>query len=406
MKVFMIHIYSVMKRRVNQMAGALAGIKVLDLTRVLAGPYCTMILGDLGAEVIKVEAPGGSDDTREWGPPFAGGESAYYLCVNRNKRSITLDLKSDKGLEVLKELVKHSDIIIENFKYGTMDKWGAGYKELKGINPGIIHCSITGFGQNGPYKELPGYDFIIQAMSGLMSITGTKDSGPLKVGVAISDLVTGQYAAIGILAALQERSNSGIGQSIDISLFDSQISTLANVASNFLISGKVPERLGNQHPNIAPYQSLPTLDGEMAIAVGNDRQFTKFVKLLELADLSTDERFMTNKRRLQHRDELIEIISERLKEKPTSEWLTLLREQGIPAGPINNIADMFNDPQVKARQMIQEMDHPTAEKIRLVGSPLKLSRTPIEMKRHPPLAGEHTEEVLQEIGYSTGEIIR
>lgn len=406
MKVFMIHIYSVMKRQVNQMAGALAGIKVLDLTRVLAGPYCTMILGDLGAEVIKVEAPGGSDDTREWGPPFAGGESAYYLCVNRNKRAITLDLKTDKGIEVIKELVKRSDIIIENFKHGTMEKWGIGYEELKKINPGIIHCSITGFGHNGPYKDLAGYDFIIQAMSGLMSITGTKESGPLKVGVAISDLVTGQYAAIGILAALQERSHSGIGQSIDISLFDSQISTLANVASNFLLSGKVPQRLGNQHPNIAPYQSLPTLDGEMAVAVGNDRQFAKFVKVLGLAGLSEDERFTTNNKRLQYRDELIEILSERMKEKPTSEWLTLLREQGIPVGPINTIADMFNDPQVQARQMIREMDHPTAGKIRLTGSPLKLSRTPIEVKRHPPLAGEHTEEVLQEIGYSAEEMIR
>lgn len=388
------------------MAGALDGIKVLDLTRVLAGPYCTMILGDLGAEVIKVEAPGGSDDTREWGPPFAGGESAYYLCVNRNKRAITLDLKSDKGIEVIKELVKRSDIVIENFKHGTMEKWGIGYEELKNINPGIIHCSITGFGHNGPYKDLPGYDFIIQAMSGLMSITGTKESGPLKVGVAISDLVTGQYAAIGILAALQERNRSGIGQSIDISLFDSQIATLANVASNYLISGKVPQRLGNQHPNIVPYQSLPTLDGEMAVAVGNDRQFAKFVHVLGLADLAEDERFVTNNKRLQHRDELIEILSERMKEKPASEWLGLLREQGIPAGPINTVADMFDDPQVQARQMIREIDHPTAGKIRLTGSPLKLSRTPIEVKRHPPLAGEHTEEVLQEIGYSVEEITR
>lgn len=388
------------------MAGALDGIKVLDLTRVLAGPYCTMILGDLGAEVIKVEAPGGSDDTREWGPPFAGGESAYYLCVNRNKRAITLDLKSDKGIEVIKELVKRSDIVIENFKHGTMEKWGIGYEELKNINPGIIHCSITGFGHNGPYKDLPGYDFIIQAMSGLMSITGTKESGPLKVGVAISDLVTGQYAAIGILAALQERNRSGVGQSIDISLFDSQIATLANVASNYLISGKVPQRLGNQHPNIVPYQSLPTLDGEMAVAVGNDRQFAKFVHVLGLADLAEDERFVTNNKRLQHRDELIEILSERMKEKPASEWLGLLREQGIPAGPINTVADMFDDPQVQARQMIREIDHPTAGKIRLTGSPLKLSRTPIEVKRHPPLAGEHTEEVLQEIGYSVEEITR
>lgn len=388
------------------MTGALDGIKVLDLTRVLAGPYCTMILGDLGAEVIKVEAPGGSDDTREWGPPFAGGESAYYLCVNRNKRAITLDLKSDKGIEVIKELVKRSDIVIENFKHGTMEKWGIGYEELKNINPGIIHCSITGFGHNGPYKDLPGYDFIIQAMSGLMSITGTKESGPLKVGVAISDLVTGQYAAIGILAALQERNRSGVGQSIDISLFDSQIATLANVASNYLISGKVPQRLGNQHPNIVPYQSLPTLDGEMAVAVGNDRQFAKFVHVLGLADLAEDERFVTNNKRLQHRDELIEILSERMKEKPASEWLGLLREQGIPAGPINTVADMFDDPQVQARQMIREIDHPTAGKIRLTGSPLKLSRTPIEVKRHPPLAGEHTEEVLQEIGYSVEEITR
>lgn len=386
------------------MSGALQGIKVLDLTRVLAGPYCTMILGDLGAEVIKVEAPGGSDDTRAWGPPSIGGESAYYLCANRNKRAITLDLKSSKGQEVLKKLIAQSDVIIQNFKTGTLDKWGLGYEELKRINPKIILCSITGFGLNGPYKDIPGYDYIIQAMGGLMSITGSEDSGPMKVGVAIADIITGLYAAIGILSAIHERTDSGEGQSLDISLFDAQISALANVASNYLISGLIPKRLGNQHPNIVPYQTFPTSDGEMVIAVGNDRQFKKLCSVLDLDHLGEDERFSTNPKRVENKDELVKNLSEITSKKAANEWLTLFSQQGIPSGPINNMKQLFEDPQVKAREMVVELEHPTAGSIPFVGSPLKLSRTPVEMKRHPPLAGEHNIEVLLEIGYSNEQI--
>ncbi|MEB1806700.1 MAG: CoA transferase [Bacillaceae bacterium] len=384
---------------------ALNGIKVLDLTRVLAGPYSTMILGDLGAEIIKVEAPGGSDDTRYWGPPFKGTESAYYLCANRNKRAITLNLKSEEGIEVLRKLIKRSDVVIENFKSGTMEKWGLSYDEMKTINKEIIHCSITGFGQDGPYKNLPGYDFIIQAMSGLMSITGSDQSGPMKVGVAISDIVTGLYANIGILAALQERTRSGEGQSIDISLFDSQISALANVASNYLISGNIPGLLGNQHPNIVPYQSFPTLDGEMVVAVGNDGQFKKLCILLELETLLTDAKFKTNSKRLENREELVKILTKRMKTRTSNEWLLLLNESGIPAGPIQNMEQVFNDPQVRERNMIVEMEHPTAGNVHLVGSPLKLSRTPVEIRSHPPVSGEHTDEVLAEIGYSSDRIL-
>ncbi|UTR12916.1 CoA transferase [Evansella sp. LMS18] len=386
------------------MCGALEGIRVLDLSRVLAGPYCTMILGDLGAEVIKVEGPGGSDDTRNWGPPYTGGESAYYLCANRNKRAITLNLKTDEGKEVLKKLIAKSDVVLENFKNGTMNKWGLDYEELKKINPQIVHCSITGFGRNGPYNGFPGYDFIIQAMSGLMSITGSEESGPTKVGVAISDIFTGLYSAIGIQAALLERNRSGLGQSIDISLLDSQISALANVASNYLVSGNVPERLGNEHPNIVPYQPFPTEDGQMAVAVGNDRQFGKFMEVLGLQEYAQEERFATNPQRLKNREELIQLITEQMKTKTSREWLESLQKQGIPAGPINTVKEMFEDPQVIARELVKEVAHPTAGKVKLVGSPLNLSRTPTEVTRHPPLAGEHTNEVLAEIGYTESQI--
>lgn len=382
------------------MPGALEGVRVLDLTRVLAGPYCTMILGDLGAEIIKVEAPGGSDDTRYWGPPFKGTESAYYLCANRNKRAITLNLKTEQGREVLKKLLLEADVVIENFKSGTMEKWGLGYSRLKELNPRIIHCSITGFGHTGPYQQLPGYDYIIQAMSGLMSITGSEQSGPVKVGVAISDIFTGLYANIGILAALNERNISGEGQSIDISLFDSQISALANVASNYLISCKIPGLLGNNHPNIVPYQPFDTNDGKMVVAVGNDGQFRKLCSVLGIEDIGVDERFATNSKRLENRHELTEILSLQFKLKTSKEWLIHLNESGIPAGPIQNMKEVFEDPQVAARNMVYEVNHPTIGDIKLVGSPLKLSRTPVQVRSHPPVAGEHSNEVLLELGYS------
>ncbi|HJV44177.1 MAG TPA: CaiB/BaiF CoA-transferase family protein [Bacillota bacterium] len=384
--------------------GALRNIKILDLTRVLAGPYCTMILGDLGAEVIKIENSLSMDDTRAWGPPNVGGESAYYLCTNRNKRAMTLNLKSEEGKEIFKKLVLQSDVVVQNFKTGTLSKLGIGYEVMREINPRIILASITGFGQNGPYKNEPGYDYIIQAMAGLMSITGEASSGPMKVGVAIADVLTGLYTTIGILAALHERKVSGMGQEIDISLFDSQISALVNVASNYLISGEIPQQLGNQHPNIVPYQVFPTEDQNMVVAVGNDFQFKKFASVLGMQELVEDERFANNPKRVEHREELVELICVRMKQKPSKEWRRLLVEAGIPNGPINNMQELFDDPQVIARKMVVEMSHPTAEKIKLVGSPLKLSRTPVEMRNYPPLYGEHTQQLLMELGYSEQQI--
>lgn len=386
------------------MDGALQGITVLDLTRVLAGPFCTMILGDLGADVIKVEAVGSKDDTRAWGPPFAGGESAYYLCANRNKRAITLNLKSAKGQDALKKLAAGADVVVQNFKTGTLERLGLGYDTLKRINPQIILASITGFGQTGPYKNEPGYDYIIQAMAGLMSITGDERSGPLKVGVAIADVLTGLYAAIGILAALHERSYSGEGQQLDVSLFDAQLSALVNVASSYLTTGAVPRRLGNQHPHIVPYQVFPTRDGEMVVAVGNDAQFRKLAEALGMPELAADERYRTNADRLRHRDGLVAVISAVMKAKPTTHWRARLQAAGIPHGPINDLQAVFADPQVQARNMVVEMAHPTAGSVKLVGSPLKLSRTPVEMKRHPPLYGEHTTQVLSRLGYSPDEL--
>ncbi|WP_029098489.1 CaiB/BaiF CoA transferase family protein [Brevibacillus thermoruber] len=386
------------------MDGALQGITVLDLTRVLAGPFCTMILGDLGADVIKVEAVGSKDDTRAWGPPFAGGESAYYLCANRNKRAITLNLKSAKGQDAFKKLAAGADVVVQNFKTGTLERLGLGYDTLKRINPQIILASITGFGQTGPYKNEPGYDYIIQAMAGLMSISGDERSGPLKVGVAIADVLTGLYAAIGILAALHERSYSGEGQQLDVSLFDAQLSALVNVASSYLTTGAVPRRLGNQHPHIVPYQVFPTRDGEMVVAVGNDAQFRKLAEALGMPELAADERYRTNADRLRHRDGLVAVISAVMKAKPTTHWRARLQAAGIPHGPINDLQAVFADPQVQARNMVVEMAHPTAGSVKLVGSPLKLSRTPVEMKRHPPLYGEHTTQVLSRLGYSPDEL--
>jgi crotonobetainyl-CoA:carnitine CoA-transferase CaiB-like acyl-CoA transferase len=386
------------------LAGALEGIRILDLTRVLAGPFCTMTLADLGAEVIKVESTTSKDDTRAWGPPYLGGESAYYLCANRNKRAMTLNLKSLKGQEIFKKLVAESDVVVQNFKTGTLDRLGLGYEEMKKINRQVILASITGFGTTGPYKDEPGYDYIIQAMAGLMSITGDEHSGPLKVGVAIVDVLTGLYTAIGILAAVQERNYSGEGQEIDISLFDSQISALVNVASNFLNSGSIPTRLGNQHPNIVPYQVFPTMDQDMVVAVGNDKQFEKFAAALGLPELARDEKFRMNKNRVENRELLITIITQKMKTKPARHWRELLHEAGIPNGPINDMLSLFEDPQVMAREMVVEMAHPTAKKIKMVGSPLKLSRTPVEMRRHPPLYGEHTEDILMRLGYTQEEI--
>lgn len=384
--------------------GALDGIRILDASRVLAGPFCSMILGDLGAEVIKIEHFESGDETRGWGPPFVNGESAYYLCANRNKQSMTLNLKSEEGKEIFSKLAATSDIVVQNFKSGTLEKMGLGYPQLKANNPGLIYASITGFGSNGPYKDLPGYDYIIQAMSGLMSITGEPDGSPVKVGVAIADVLTGLYTCIGILGALQHRNTTGQGQEIDISLMDCQVSSLINVASNYLCSGVVPKRMGNRHPNITPYQVFKVKDGDLVIAVGNDQQFKRFAAALGRPELAKMEEFIHNEQRLQNTDILIAICEELLSKKTKKEWKEVLDAAGIPNGPINTVAEMFEDPQIKAREMIVEMEHPLIDNLQLTGSPLKLSVTPVTMRRHPPLFGEHTEALLESIGYNSDEI--
>ena len=392
------------KREEENMSGALEGIKVLDLTRVLAGPYCTMILADLGADVIKVEAPGGSDETRGWGPPFQNGVSAYYLCANRNKRSLTVDLKTEEGRDIIRELTKEADVLIHNFKSGSMEKWLLDYDSLKKINSKLVFCSITGFGESGPYRHLPGYDYIIQGMSGMMSITGNQDGSPFKIGVAMVDILTGLYSAISIEAALLERERSGMGQKIDMSLMDAAVSSLANVASNYLISGNVPQRLGNDHPNIVPYSIFNTMDGEIIIAVGNNRQFTALCEAMEIPEIAKDEKYRTNEARVENRMELTEILENKLQLKPTHQWMELFSQNNIPCGPIQTMDQVFDHPQVMARDMVVQINHPEAGPVKLVGSPIKLSRTSTKLERHPPIAGEHTIEILQEAGYTPEKI--
>lgn len=374
---------------VENMTGALSGIRILDLSRVLAGPYCTMILGDLGAEVIKVEAAGGSDDTRKWGPPFQKGVSAYYLSANRNKQSITVDLKTPEGIQTIQRLVQTSDVIIHNFKTGTMERFGLSYDELKHINPALVYCAITGFGETGPYKDRAGYDFIIQAMSGLMSITGDEASGPQKYGVAITDILTGLYAAIGIQAALIDAKKTGIGQAIDVSLMDSAVSALVNIGSNYLMSGQVPERLGNQHANIVPYQTFQTLDGEIVLAVGNDQQFARFCNFISRPKWTTDDRFSTNAARVENRVILTTMIQEKLRTETTDWWEEELTAIGIPCGAIRSIDELQHNPQLQARDMFIQMEHPVAGDIQMIGSPLKLSKTPVTYRHAPPEVGQH-----------------
>jgi formyl-CoA transferase len=382
----------------------LQNIRVLDLSRVLAGPYCTMVLGDLGAEVIKVEPPEG-DETRGWGPPFAEGESAYYLCVNRNKRSMVVNLKTDEGREILRELAMQSDVLVENFRPGTLKKFGLDFETLHELNPRLIYCSISGFGQTGPLRDMPGYDFMIQAMGGIMSVTGEPDGEPMKVGVAVADLFAGQNAVISILAALQARTFTGEGQYIDIALFDSELGWLANVASNFLISGKNPKRYGNAHANIVPYQSFQASDGWFVVAVGNDKQFEAFCKVIGKPELSADERFSTNSARVQNREILIPLLKPIFMQKTVSEWLALIGDQ-FPCGPINNFDQVFSMPHVKEREMLVQMEHPTIGALPLVGSPLKMGGTPVSYRLPPPLMGQHTKDILREsLGYSDEKVM-
>jgi len=388
--------------------GALNGIRVLDLSRVLAGPWCGQILADLGAEVIKVERPKLGDDTRSWGPPWmkddAGQETreaAYYQSTNRNKLSVAIDIANPEGQALIKALIQDTDVVIENYKAGSLKKYGLDYASLSEINPKLVYCSITGFGQNGPRAEEPGYDFIIQGMGGLMSITGEKDDlpggGPQKVGVAFSDLSTGLYSTIAIQAALLNRHVTGLGQHIDMALLDVQIATMANQGMNYLSSGKVPVRYGNAHANIVPYQLFKAADREFIIACGNDTQFIQLCRSIGLPELPNDVRFTRNADRVKHRDEVIEILSKHFLSKTADEWVSAIYAAKVPVGVINNLEQAFNEPQVIAREMLVEMQHPQCEKLTVVGSPIKLSRTPVEYRNAPPLLGEHTQTILGRI---------
>ncbi len=390
------------------MAGALSHIRVLDLSRVLAGPWSGQILADLGAEVIKVERPGSGDDTRAWGPPFLKGadgrdtsEAAYFLSANRNKQSVTIDFTRPEGQKLVRELAAKSDILVENFKVGGLAAYGLDYESLKAINPRLIYCSITGFGQFGPYAKRAGYDFMIQGLGGLMSITGRSDqeegAGPVKVGVALTDILTGLYSSVAMLAALASREISGQGQHIDMALLDVQVACLANQAMNYLTTGNPPHRLGNAHPNIVPYQDFPTADGDFILTVGNDSQFRKFCEVAGHREWADDPRFSTNKARVAHRAELIPLIRQATVFKTTAEWVRALEEVSVPCGPINDLAAVFADPQVQARGLRVELEHPLAGVVPQVASPLRLSDTPVEYRMPPPLLGEHTQEVLQRV---------
>jgi len=386
----------------------LEGIRVLDLSRVLAGPWCTQNLADLGADVIKVERPGVGDDTRTWGPPYMKGpdgqdtsEAAYYLSCNRNKRSITIDYATPEGAALVRELAARSDVLVENFKVGGLKKYGLDYETLREINPRLIYCSVTGFGQTGPFAERPGYDFMIQGMGGLMSITGERDDmpggGPQKAGVAVTDIITGMYAAVGVLAALQERNRSGLGQQLDIALFDCHVAMLANQNSNFFTSGKAPRRAGNAHQNVVPYQVFATRDGHMIVATGNDSQYRAYCKAIGAPELAEDPRFRDNRGRVTHRDALIALLVDIMKTGKRDDWIARLEAVGVPCGPINDISQAFAHPQAQARGLRREIPHPLGGTAPTTASPLRMSGSPVQYRRAPPLLGQHTEEILREV---------
>ena len=388
-------------------SSALANLQVLDMTRILAGPWCGQMLADLGAEVIKIEKPGSGDDTRAWGPPFlkdsAGkptSEAAYYLAANRGKKSVTVDISTPEGQEIIRALAAQSDVLLENYKLGQLAKYGLDYASLSALNPRLIYCSITGFGQTGPDAHKAGYDFIIQGLSGFMSITGQADEqaggGPQKAGVAISDLLTGLHATIGVLAAVEQRHHTGLGQYIDLALLDVMVSSLANMNTNYLTSGKPPVRWGNAHPNIVPYQTFAVADGHIILAVGNDAQFKKFCDVAGCPELSSDLRFASNPARVQYRAELIALLSPLMLTRNKADWIALLEEVKVPCGPIDNIAQALHNPQVLARGMLQNIPHPAAGVVQLVANPIKMSGSSSTHPCHPPLLSEHTDQVLRE----------
>ncbi|MCK5042360.1 MAG: CoA transferase [Sphingomonadales bacterium] len=397
------------------MAGPLKGVKVVDLSRVLAGPWCGQVLADMGADVIKVEKPQTGDDTRQWGPPFLKDsvgndttDAAYFHSANRGKKSIVVDIQTPQGQDIIRKLVAEADVLIENFRVDALKKYGLDYASLRDINPKLIYCSITGFGQTGPYKNRSGYDFMIQGMGGLMSISGHGDSeaggGPMKTGVAITDLTTGMYAAIGILGALYERNTSGEGQYIDMSLLDVQVSWLANQNMNYLIGGNIPERKGNSHPNIVPYQVFPTKDGHIIITVGNDKQFNSFCGAIDAPQLATDDRFSIARARVENREALVALIETALAKNTSKHWLDVFEQNQVPAGPINNIAEVFADPQVIARNMQFDLPHTVAGSVPQVANPIRYSKSKLEYKTASPTLGQNTDEVLKDMGLSDADI--
>ena len=386
----------------------LENICVIDLTRVLAGPYCTMMLGDLGADIIKIEVPSRGDDTRHWGPPFTkGGESAYYLSANRNKRSMTLNLKSEEGLEILKKLIAKGDVLVDNFKTGTLSRWGLDYETLQEIRPGLIYCTITGYGYTGPYSSRPGYDLIVQATGGFMSITGPENGDPSRAGVAIADISTGMFAANAILAALYSREQTGKGQRIDMSLLDSQVALLSYAATNYFVSGSITNRLGNAHPNIVPYQSFKARDMHFVLAVGNDKQWEIFCKSINKPDWIDDEKYSTNALRVNNRKQLIDQLSKLFATQNAGYWLEIFDKVGLPSGPINELDKVFENEQIKSREMQIELPHSIDNKVTLLNSPIKIPTSPTKTHKAPPTLGEHTEEILKEkIGLDQDTVAR
>ncbi len=403
-------------------AGALDCVRVLDLSRVLAGPWCTQTLADLGAEVIKIERPAGAghpggDDTRGWGPPFlkdADGhdtaEAAYFLGANRNKRSVTIDIAQPEGQALVMKLAATCDVMVENFKVGDMARYGLDAASVRAQLPRLVYCSITGFGQTGPYRDRAGYDYAVQGMGGLMSVTGERDDlpggGPQKVGVAVADLFTGMYATVAILAALRHRDATGTGQTIDMALLDTQVAMLANLGANYLVTKKAPSRAGNAHQNIVPYQVFEVADGHLILAVGNDGQFARFCAVAGCEELAKDARFAVNANRVRNRDVLVPLLAQRMRQRSRADWLAALEAAKVPCGPINDLADVFADPQVRERGMTVQVAHPLNAALELVASPMKLSHTPVQVRRPPPLLGQHTEQVMNELGIGPEEQAR